>query len=502
LQAPTAEAGQEPARKLSDEDRLIEMIGEFVGDALGFVRFVFPWGEPGSPLEHEDGPDEWQAMILEALSEGTLTPQEALRLAVASGHGIGKTALVAWIILWFMSTRPQCAGVVTANTRAQLVQKTWRELNLWRQRAINGHWFEWSATKIAYKADPDTWFISAVPWSEHNSEAFAGLHAEHVLVIFDEASAVADIIWEVAEGAMTTPGAIWVAFGNPTKNTGRFKECFGRFRHRWKTRQIDSRTAKMANQAQIQQWIDDYGEDHDFVKVRVRGQFPSQSVEQFIPTHLVDAAIARQEGEHTSTSPRVLGIDVARFGDDQSVILLREGDVVRYIRKYRGLPLDQFAQHCAKTINEWTPDAVFVDGVGLGGGVVDILRGLNFTIDEVASQAPLDPRKYHNKRAEMWGEMRDWLATDRAILPDEQELHSDLIGPEYGFNASTGAIQLEKKEDMKKRGLASPDLGDALAMTFVRPVASSAAKEAIEGRFARAKMPQSYLKTSRIRRVR
>ncbi|MEM8973964.1 MAG: terminase [Pseudomonadota bacterium] len=481
------------------ELQLANAVADFIDNPLGYVMFAFGWGEPGD-LQEQEGPDEWQADILRLIGENSSNLDEALRIAVASGHGIGKTALVSWILHWFISTRPKCAGVVTANTKNQLVQKTWRELNLWNKRAIHGHWFDWSATKFALKSDPDTWFISAVPWSEHNSEAFAGLHAEHVIVIFDEASAVADAIWEVAEGAMTTPGAMWIAFGNPTKNTGRFRECFGRFRHRWKTRQIDSRTAKMANKKQIQAWVDDYGEDHDFVRVRVRGEFPNQAVTQFIPNDAVDNAVAREEDEHTILSPRVMGIDVARFGDDQSVILLREGNKISLIRRYRGLPIDQFSQHCAVAINEYKPDAIFVDGIGVGGGVVDILRAGQFKIDDVVSSAsPLDPKVYANLRAEMWGKMRDWIL-QYAILPDDRELRDDLVNIEYGYN-NHGAILLERKEDLKKRGLASPDIADALAMTFARPVASHEAQEMLTRRYMRATQTTNYATQSRIRRV-
>lgn len=456
------------------------------------MQFVFDWGE--GDLTGEDGPDAWQADVLATIGEKCLTVEEALRIAVASGHGIGKTALVSWIIHWFISTRPKCAGVVTANTKNQLVQKTWRELNLWNKRAIHGHWFEWTATKFCMRSDPDTWFISAVPWSEHNSEAFAGLHAEHVLVIFDEASAIADTIWDVSEGAMTTPGAMWVAFGNPTRNTGRFRECFGRFRHRWHTRQIDSRTAKKANQKQIAQWIEDWGDDSDFVRIRVKGEFPRASSTQFIGTDVVEAAVARPSLE-AIRSPRVMGVDVARFGDDQSVILMREGNVVTIIRRFRGLPLDQFSGHVAAAINEFQPDAVFIDGTGVGGGVVDILRGNRFDVtDVVAGSSPLDGRKYANLRAEMWGNMRDWLAK-YGCLPDDRELQDDLTAIEYGFN-NQGAIQLEKKEDVKARGLASPDTADALALTFARPVASKMAQDALAARYSRV-MSQTHATSSR-----
>ena len=437
--------------KFDSELALASDIGACFADPLRFVLLAFEWGE-GELADH-DGPDEVQTEILEAIRDNCLEADDALRLAVASGHGIGKTALVAWLILWFMSTRVKCAGVVTANTRDQLSSKTWRELALWHKRAINHFWFRWTATKFYQVDHPDAWFISAIPWSTERSEAFAGLHARDVLVIYDEASAIDDAIWEVSEGAMTTPGAIWVAVGNPTRNTGRFRECFGRFSHRWITRQIDSRRSRFANQTQIGQWIEDYGEDSDFARVRVRGVFPRAGADQFIPGPVVDAA---RERETPGLGPRVLGVDVARFGDDQSVLLMRNGARVEWVRRYRGLDLMQVAARVADAITEHRPDATMIDGVGVGGGVVDRVRQMGFRVNDVnAGGQALDDTRFANLRAEMWGKMREWLA-DRGDIPGtDTELAEDLSGPQYGFDIRN-RFQLEKKQDMKARGLASP----------------------------------------------
>jgi hypothetical protein len=271
---------------------------------------------------------------------------------------------------------------------------------------------------------------------------------------------------------MTQQGAFWLAFGNPTRNTGRFRECFGRYKHRWVTRQIDSRTAKMANRAQIDQWIEDYGEDSDFVRVRVKGIFPRASTNQLIPVDLVEAALGRSVNRDVwLAAPVIMGVDVARFGDDQSVILLRKGGVVIPILKFRGLDTMALAGRVSIEINDKKPDAVFVDETGLGAGVVDRLRQLGQDVIAVnfASRAN-DERKYANKRAEMWGLMCDWFRGAEVGIPNDNELRDDLIGPEYGFDAHN-RIQLESKDDMKRRGLASPDAGDALALTFAQPVA-------------------------------
>jgi hypothetical protein len=459
-------------------------------DPLLFVQRAFPWGEIGSELEHEDGPDKWQADILEQIRDGLLTPTDALRVAVASGHGVGKSGLVSWLILWGLSTFEDAKGVVTANTEVQLRTKTWSEVGKWYRLFIARHWFTMTATSL-YSVDPAherTWRIDAIAWSEKNVEAFAGLHnqGKRVLAFFDEASAIPDVIWETTEGAMTDTNTeiLWCSFGNPTRNTGRFRECWGRFRNRWLTRQIDSRLAKLTNKKQIQQWIDDYGEDSDFVRVRVRGVFPRAGSMQFIPSDLVEIAMsAEREVIATVLDPLVMGVDVARFGDDTTVIRLRRGRDARTIQpiKMRGADTVQVAYRIAEVYMEHRPDAIFIDEGGVGAGVVDHCRFLKLPVLGVQFGAKADRSQsaqegavaYANKRAEIWGVMRDWLPG--AMLDYDPELQADLTGVEYGYRMLDGrdAIQLERKEDMKKRGLASPDNGDALALTFSYPVQPS-----------------------------
>ncbi|MCP4450735.1 MAG: terminase, partial [Planctomycetes bacterium] len=226
--------------------------------------------------------------------------EQVIREAIASGHGIGKSALVAWLILWAMSTKVDTKGVVTANTERQLKTKTWAELGKWHRLSICSHLFEFTATALfcSDKEFEKTWRVDQVVWSERNTEAFAGLHnkGNRILLVFDEASGIPDTIWEVSEGALTDEETeiIWVAFGNPTRNTGRFKTIFGRLRHRWKTRHIDSRQVPGTNKKQIQEWVDDYGEDSDFVRVRVKGVFPRAGSNQFIAGDVVEGAQKRK----------------------------------------------------------------------------------------------------------------------------------------------------------------------------------------------------------------
>lgn len=465
------------------EAQLALDIGGFAYDPLGFVLYAFPWGEEGPLFDRKI--EDWQRDELEAIGEAlkagvsvTDAAARAIRRAIASGHGIGKSAFVSWVILWAVSTLEDARGVVTANTEAQLKGKTWAELAKWHRLCLCGHWFDCTATALISRlpGHEKTWRVDMVPWSERNTEAFAGLHnmGRRVLLVFDEASAIPDSIWDVSEGALTDDNTeiIWIVCGNPTRNTGRFRECFGRLRHRWNNRQVDSRNVSITNKSQIQEWVDDYGEDSDFVRVRVRGVFPRAGSCQLISSESVDAAFGKSmRPEMYRHAPKVLGVDVARFGDDQSTMTLRQGLACLSVKKFRGLDLMTFAGLVAQLIQKEEPEMTFVDQTGVGAGVVDRLRqlGIRNVIGVDFGGAPLNKELYANKRTEMWCLLRDWLEGGGVIPPDE-ELRSDLVSPEYGFTGDKGQIVLEKKQDMKKRGLASPDCGDSLALTFAAPV--------------------------------
>lgn len=486
--------------KASPDLMLAQDMGRFYDDPLGFVMYAYDWG--GDPTlqvvklespwnliyDSEYGPDAWACEFLEGIGQKVrengfdgATPVMPIREATSSGHGIGKSAVTAWLANWIMSTRPHAKGVVTANTSEQLSSKTWAEITKWTKRSITGHWFTITtgrgAMRMTHNDYPESWRLDAQTCREENSESFAGLHAASStpFYIFDEASAVPDAIWEVAEGGMTDGEPMFFVFGNPTRNTGRFFECFNGQRHRWNNRQVDSRKVQITNKAQIQEWVDDYGEDSDFVRVRVRGVFPRSSSLQFIGRDLVDGAMARQpQTQGVKGRTAIVGVDVARFGDDQSIIRTRIGRDASAFKPERFRKMDtmqlasRVVSHVALLRAADYRVVVFVDGGGVGGGVVDRLNQLTIDVIEVQFGGKADdPRKYANKRAEMWGRMRDWLPI--GCLEHDEALVTDMTGVEYGFTKSD-QILLESKESMKKRGMASPDDGDALALTFAFPV--------------------------------
>jgi hypothetical protein len=478
-----------------DADRVLaERCAQLQHDPLGWVRQFYPWRETGI-LEREPGPEQWQADLLGHLGRELAAGRSPVRVAVRSGHGIGKSSLMGMVRGWAMSTMCDTRGIVTANTGAQLAGKTLPEFSKWHHLQLNAHWFDGSQV-YRYALNParrDTWRFDAVTWSAENPAAFAGLHnaGRRIVLMFDEASEIPDVIWETAEGALTDVDTeiLFLAFGNPTQASGRFAACFGRDRHRWHTLEVDARAVRRTNKREIAAWIEAYGEDSDFVRVRVKGQAPRTGSQSLIGHDLVEAAMARVPGPSIS-DPLVFGVDVARFGDDASVIVRRRGFDARTWPpiKYRGLDTMQLAARVVQQAEEDKPDAIFIDETGVGAGVVDRVRqlmansgttvlGVNFgsASDRAGLMAAgAADERYANKRAEMWGAMREWLRRGGCI-PADNELRDDLTGVQYGFTAKM-EIQLERKEDMKKRGLASPDVGDALAVSLAYPVLGSRLK--------------------------
>lgn len=462
---------------------------QLCNDPEAFVLFAYPWGEKGTPLDHKKGPRRWQRKVLREIREhlelGNITGAwKVFQKAVASGRGVGKSALVAWLIHWFITTRIGGSAIVSANTENQLSKVTWGELAKWTTLLINSHWWEISATALK----PATWLTELVErdlkkgtrywgtegklWSEENPDGYAGPHNhDGMLVIFDEASGIPKSIWSVAEGYFTEPiqSRFWLAFSNPRRNDGAFFECFHVAQDFWSTDQIDARTVEDTDRAQYEKIIAQHGADSYEAKVEVYGEFPSEGDDEFIPHHLVNGAMAREIIDDP-TAPKILGVDPARGGSDYMTIWLRQGRKARRIERIQGADTMENVGHIIDAIVAHNPALVCIDEGGLGAGIVDRLkeqkyrqvRGVNF------GWKAKNRRAYANKRAEIWGDMKEWLSS--GSLENDKRVKADLTGPKRK-PTSDGSIQLESKKDMKARGLPSPDDGDALALTFAFPVA-------------------------------
>ncbi len=457
-------------------------------DPLAFVLFAYPWGAKGTPLEGFSGPRKWQRKVLEKVAahvkaNGGRVNFEVLRLAISSGRGIGKSALVSWLVIWMLTTRIGSSTIVSANSESQLRSITWAEITKWLAMSINAHWFEISATRVMpakwltelverdLKLGTRYWGVEGRLWSEENPDAYAGVHNfAGVMVVFDEGSGIPEGIWSVAAGFFTenTPHRFWLAFSNPRRNSGYFYECFHSKRDFWQTEIVDARTVEGTDQAVYQQIIEEYGADSPQAHVEVYGEFPNASDDQFISASVVDEAMKRPRYKDMS-APIVIGVDPARFGADATVIAVRQGRDIIAIKRHRGDDTMVVVGHVIEAMEEYKPALVVIDEGGLGAGVVDRLKEQRYKVKGVNfGWKSKNPVMYGNLRAQMWGDMREWLKS--ASIPADRVLKTDLISPLMKPD-SKGTIFLESKKDMKKRGLASPDAADAIAVTFAFPVA-------------------------------
>lgn len=463
-----------------------QLVKECYYDPLKFVLAMFPWGEPGQ-LERYDGPDDWQRTFLEELGAEVkrnafdgYTTVDPVRRAISSGHGVGKSVLVGWLVCWLMSTRPHCQGVVTANTSTQLETKTWAAVRKWLRLCLTAGWFEINTKRMYHRSYPESWFCTPQTCREENSEAFAGQHAadSSSFYMFDEASAVPDPVQDVAEGGLTDGEPFIFKFGNATRSYGRFHyACFGAGRDLWHPTIVDSRTARFTNKRTIEQWITEHGLDSDFVRVRVLGLPPKAGDLQYIATDVV-AGAQRRTVHPMADEPLVCGLDVARGGADNNVFWFRKGLDARSIPPIK-IPgeltrdsmklVTRAADVLEQRFDGQLVSMLFIDGTGIGGPIADRLVQLGYgrQVLEVQFGGGAPDPKFANMRSYMWGKLRDWLP--RGAIPVDPQLEQDLTGPGYEHDRHDRLL-LESKEEMKDRDLASPDFADALALTFAATV--------------------------------
>lgn len=468
---------------------VVEPFGQFCEkfhhDPLGFVYAAFPWGLKGA-LEFEDGPDANQILFLSDLGresrarsfDGT-QPVMPIRMAEASGHGTGKTVLGAWIACWILSTRAHSVGTVTAGTKTQLKTRTWAGIRNWLRMCVTADWFEIGAEKIFHKLAPDTWNITAQTSKAENAQSFAGQHAKRSTswYLFDEASRVPDEVWDVAYGGLTDGEAMIFAWGQPERRDGRFYDiCFGKERTRWIQHAVDSRNSRFTNKTLIQEWIEDHGIDSDFVRVRILGQPPLAAAGQYIDAGRVMEA-QRRIPAHLKDDPLIVGLDVARGGLANTVFRFRRGLDAASIPAVRltgeqsrdSMRVAAIAAEILSTeYGGIRPTVMFVDS-GFGGPIVDRLHQLNHSnVVEVKFGGHAPDHHFANMRSFMWGKVKDFLL--RGSIAKDERLENDLTAPWFHHN-SKDELVLESKDEMLKRGVASPDDGDALALTFAQPVA-------------------------------
>lgn len=406
-------------------------------------------------------PLDWQKDFLNEIAKGTR------RISVRAGHGVGKSSACSWALIWHLITRYPQKAIATAPTASQLYDALFAELKRWINELPPPlrEMVEVFSDRIVLKSAPESSFISARTSSADRPEALAGVHSEHVLLIVDEASAVPEAVFESAAGSMSGHTATTILISNPTRNSGMFFKTHHQLRDDWVTMHVSCVGNRLVSTDFIEQIKATYGESSKAFRVRVLGEFSLRDDDVLIAAELVDGAMSRDVAASTG-EPLIYGLDVARFGDDRTVLAKRRGNVLIEIKSWSGADTMETVGRVVNEAKIDQPQEICVDSIGLGSGVADRLRELSLNVRDVnvSESAALNPQAAR-LRDELWLSAKEWLGAKNCKLPKNDELRQELVSPTYTFT-STGKIKVEGKSEMKKRGLRSPDLADALCLTF------------------------------------
>ncbi len=395
------------------------------------------------------------------------------RVSIRSGHGTGKSSFLGWTVLWFMSCYYPCKVPCTAPTSHQLSDVLFAEISKWFS-AMKLHApalaaeFEFTSEKFYLKSNPLESFCVARTARPERPEALQGFHSDNIMFLIDEASGVAENVFVVAEGALSTEGAFVIMTANPTQEFGYFYDSHHKMRKHWKCLHWDGTKSPLVSKKYIESMRDKYGVDSPIYKVRVIGDFAT-AIDSVISLASCESAKIR-DVQVVPNSPVVWGVDVARFGDDNSALAKRQGNVQLepVIEYHTGLDTMQL---CGIICNEYRdakrkPAQINVDVIGIGAGVVDRLYELGYPVVGVnVAESPSSTNKYMRLRDELWFGCKGWLDAKDCKLCDDDELIGELTTPKYKIESS-GRFKVESKDELKKRGVKSPNRADAWNLTF------------------------------------
>lgn len=477
---PTATRAAKAAKEAADlmaqntkqePNFFLSFLKKYRDDPVGFVRDIL-----------RTTPDPWQIKFLESIRDGHR------RISVRSGHGVGKSTAASWAMLHYFLTRYPVKVVVTAPTSAQLFDAMFAELKRWVNELpdILKTLVEVKSDRIELKAAPSEAFISARTSRAETPEALQGIHADNVLLVADEASGIPESVFEAASGSMSGHSATTLLLGNPTRNTGLFYDTHNRLKGEWKTFHVSCVDSPRVSEAFVNEMKLRYGEDSPAYHVRVLGNFPPREEDTVIPVELIDSAMNR-EIKIDENATAVWGLDVARMGSDASALAKRRGPVIEEVQTWKGLDLMQLTGAVVAEYEALPPSKqpveILVDSIGLGAGVLDRLRELGLPARGInVAESPAMKGTYANLRAELWFKCKAWLANRDVKIPKDEQLFAELAGPRYTFTSS-GKMQVESKEAMKKRGLGSPDKADAVCLSLATDVATAMYGYSMTGAF-------------------
>jgi phage terminase large subunit len=439
----------------------------FVVRVLGYL----PYGEPNPQGVRQL--EKWQDRFLrDFFLDSAGNPTDSPRHSVRSGHGIGKSATIAMLSLWFVLTHYDSKVVITANSMDQLSSNNWPEVKK-QASYLPGplrDQLQIDEEKLYVKSAPEMAFVVRRTASKHKPEALAGIHAKHVLYLIDESSAIDDIVFETAQGSLSTPGACACLFSNPTRGSGYFFDTHHSLRHRWRTMQVSSEDVPRAR-GHLLDIESSYGRNSNRWRVRVEGQFPTADDDTVIPMSWVEAAIDRDIAKLDYLP--VWGLDVARFGFDKSALAKRQANrLLEPVKHWQGKDTMQLAgivmNEYHSTHEDVRPKEILIDVIGIGAGVVDRCKELGLPVRGInVAEANSSDDQCMRLRDQLWWAARTWFESKDCSVPNDQKLISELVVPTYDFHSS-GRVVVESKADLRKRvpTMGSPDLADAFCLTF------------------------------------
>ncbi|MFZ9767187.1 MAG: terminase large subunit domain-containing protein [Candidatus Limnocylindrus sp.] len=446
----------------TDANLFVDFVKRYRSDPVAFVREML-----------KTKPDPWQIQFLNWIAGNER------RISIRSGHGVGKSTAASWAMLWYLLTRYPVKVVVTAPTSSQLFDALFAELKRWVKELPDPlqQLLEVKAERIELKSSPTEAFITARTSRAEQPEALQGVHSDHVMLVADEASGVPEAVFEAAAGSMSGHNAVTILLGNPVRGNGFFFDTHHKLREEWKTMRVSCVDSPRVSEAYVNEMKSRYGDESNAFRVRVLGEFPKSDDDTIISLELVEAALHR-DVEPSDVELPIWGVDVARFGNDTSALCKRRGNVVTELRTWKGLDLMQLVgavmAEWESTPNQSRPSEILVDSIGLGSGVVDRLRELNLPVRGInVSESPALGGQFLNLRAELWHKAKAWLEERDCRVPKDERLIAELTAPRYAFTSS-GKIKIESKDEMKKRGLASPDVADAFCLTFASDAVTAA----------------------------
>jgi hypothetical protein len=438
-----------------EQNPFVEFVKRYRKNPVLFVREVL-----------NTTPDQWQIEFLNHIAANNR------RISVRSGHGVGKSTAAAWAMLWYLFLRFPVKIVVTAPTSSQLYDALFAEVKRWVKvlpKTLQDQ-LEVKQDRIELKDANNEGFISARTSRAEQPEALQGVHSDNVMLVADEASGIPEQVFEAAAGSMSGHSAVTLLLGNPVRSSGFFFDTHNRLSDDWVTMKVSCEDSPRVSEAYVEEMKSRYGEESNAYRIRVLGEFPRSDDDTVIPMELLEMAMAR-DVTPSAHAPVVWGLDVARFGSDRSALCKRQGNaILEPIKTWKNLDLMQLtgavvAEYEVLSTNQ-RPREILVDSIGLGAGVVDRLRELNLPARGInVAESPAMGTTYRNLKAELWHKAKAWLEARDCWMPKDELLVAELATVRYSFTSS-GKIQIEGKDEIRKRGLASPDRADAFCLTF------------------------------------